>query len=562
MNRSILIVICDFLVLSAMSLSMGTGNPTGSPGTSTQTTIQVSRDTHLDQMREELQKRADVLADRNRLEAELQKLRQVLAAAKTEVSGKETDLRKTQADLAEARRAAADLRKTQAELNQLQTTLQGKEKDLTIAQTRQQVLNEELTRSRGQIVALSVDLQKSKDQLTKNAEQVTNITGELKVTTGRAREAEIGLSYARGRLNVTEKELAEAKGKIEKSNKIIYTNEVELAEAKERLENMKKLLNNAVTELSKSRTDLTAANQNLSSTQSTLEKTKENLSKTFADYRAAEATLKQAQERLAVAEDQMRSDALSKYSKAAVELSIVLENERLLVNAKVNEKLYLPEIKIDGKTYLASTFRTLTGTTKIHTGYNKIIKLDYNAKLPESNEAPAVALAGPILTLNADNRAALLEVKPQGEPLEAMTFEQLKERGLQGLSLFKVHSFGKETTSLDGRCSLNLGGSDQYLYIRNSVRNRSELAAEEGDFVISRQGKFIGIVVAVHSYDMGTKEEAQCYIFPDKIDQGKVLPLPIQMGEGEGHYDSFVKVLRQLQLKASELNQSYTPQGQ
>ncbi len=552
MNRSILIIICDFLVLSAMSLATGTGEARGTKTVPASAIVQVTRNEYLDQMREEVEKRAQVQTEKNtletdkaqleaeraRLEAEMQRIRQILAQTQNDATVK-----------------AAELQRAQAQL-------QDKDKQLNLATAKQELLASELNLNRGQITALSVDLQKTKDDVKRVNQQLTAREGELKLSTGRMREAELGLAMTTGKLNTTEKELAEAKGKVEKSQRAIFEKEVELAETRTKLENMKNLLNDAVGSLSTTQKELATTKQELTASAKEREEARVELAQVAEKAKAAVDTLEDAKTRLAQAEEQLRSDALTKYAAAAVEVTLNLENERLLLNAKVNEKIYLPEVTIDGKTYLASTFRALTGTTKIHTGYNKVIRLDYQMKRPESTDE-TVPMTGPVLTLNADNRVALVEVaEAKGEPLPVLTFSQLKERGLQDLTLFKFNSFGKETTSLDGRCSLNLSGNEHYMYIRNSVRNRSELAAEEGDFIISRQGQLVGVVVAVHGYDFGNKEEAQCFIFPDKFNPEDTLALPIVKGEGEKTYSDFVKVLRELQEKASKLSSEYTPQAQ
>ncbi len=578
MNRSILIIICDFLVLSALSLVSDTGVGAAPRGRVVQASAEVARSSYLDQMRTELDKRAQVQQENRELEADKTRLETDKTQLETDKTSLEADKDRLAADKArleaERLRLEAEMKRIQAilaqarneanlktaELEKARSQMTEKELDLERARVRQEVMNIELVQTRSQIVAMGVDLQKTRDDARRAGEQLAARENELKLSMGRMRETELGLAMTSGKLNVTEKELAEAKGSVRKSEQSLFKTEVELGEARTRLENMKALLNDAVSNLSKTQKELSGAKQELSVSLKDREQAKVALAKVEAEAQSDRANLKDTRERLVRAEEQLRSDALTSYAAAAVEVRLELENERLFFNSKIREKIYLPEIVIDGKTYLASTFRALTGTTEIHTGYNRVSRLDFQMRKPDL-EGEVIALTGPVLTLNADNRAALVAVEPVGKALEALTYEGLKERGLDGLTLFKFKSFGKETASLDGRCSLNLSGDGQYMYIRNSVRNRSELAAKEGDFVISRQGQFIGMVVAVHSYDFGTREEAQCFIFPGKIDPEDTLALPLGKGEDEEHYSEFVRVLRELQEKASRLNAEYTPQA-
>lgn len=106
----------------------------------------------------------------------------------------------------------------------------------------------------------------------------------------------------------------------------------------------------------------------------------------------------------------------------------------------------------------------------------------------------ASRLAGPILTLPDEPRVAAMEFNLAGRaPLEVMTIEKLKKRGLEELFLFKTSSFGKQSAGLAGRCSLDFTSGDRYLYIRNTGRGTgSELRAEPGDLVLTKEGDFVG----------------------------------------------------------------------
>ena len=81
MNRSILIVICDFLVLSAMSLSIGVGEMASTPKGGTFISRGAAQDAHIEQMHKELKKRAQIQSEKRLAEEEKAKVEQTEQSA-------------------------------------------------------------------------------------------------------------------------------------------------------------------------------------------------------------------------------------------------------------------------------------------------------------------------------------------------------------------------------------------------------------------------------------------------------------------------------------------------
>ena len=127
-----------------------------------------------------------------------------------------------------------------------------------------------------------------------------------------------------------------------------------------------------------------------------------------------------------------------------------------------------------------------------------------------------------------------------------MTIGKLRQRGLHNLYLFKTSSFGKESAALGGRCSIDLSAREPYLYIRNTGRGTggSELRAEPGDFVLSREGDFIGVVVSIENFDFGRRQEAKCFVFPDEFNWEKAGSIPIVRRPGEEYFNAFGGAVR------------------
>ncbi len=522
-----------------MSLAIGTGNPAdvGRP------THKISKIEQIEIVRKELDKRAELLQEKKIVDAELVKLENLLATAQ-----KQTQVSELSSD-EKAKRLA-----------QLRDALQARERDLrtkseALSKTQQEreQLAKKLTESEREIIESARRVAMLSEALAKSSEQTTTLLSELKTTNVRVRETELGLSYTRGHLSSTEKELAEAKGKIEKAAQALFAREVELRETQQRAENMKNLLSSAVTELSSTKSELKGTKLELGSSVTDLKSAQKYLADTETKLKITEGKLEIVKEQIGKAVT-TRDESLAKYSEAVLELSISLENERFINNAEFNSKLYLPEIILNGKNYLPVDFRSVTGIGSMHSGYSKVIKLDYRQKRPS-----AVAQSQPkaLLSMNADNRVCLLESANQAaKPLSVLTYEKLKKRGLQDLYLFKAQSLGKSVTGLDGRCSISLQGENHYLYIRNQ-RGDPALSAENGDFIISKEGEFVGLVLAERSYDLGTRHEAQCWLFPEKSNLNDITPLPLNKTPADDYFVGFVDASKILIKRVNELDAKY-----
>lgn len=562
MNRSILIVICDFLVLSAMSLSIGVGEMASTPKGGTFISRGAAQDAHIEQMHKELKKRAQVLSEKERLQeekvrvqTELETLRARLAQLSGDVDSRTLKLNETSRELLNARITLQKQEKALADKTNALKNAAANFEDVSakFARTQEelQAKIKELRQSREETASREAALRQSKKHLAA-------VSDKLKSTETRLRETELGLSYTKGSLSRTEKELSEARDKEEASTKRLYVRGVELEQTRVELANTRQLLNAAVKNLTHAKSELDKTKKNLADSASQLSQTREALLKVAAESKANAETLAYTRKQLVKTEELLRSDALTKYSKAAVQMSFHLKNERFMNDFELNETLYLPEIEIGGKTYLPGSFRALTGLLKQYAGYTRVVELTYHVKKPESS-AELLPLNGPLWSLNNDPRACLIEIaRPIGTPLKTITYAELKKRGLQNLTLFKFGSFGRETASLNGRCSIALARDDDpYLYIRNSLRSSSELSAATGDFVISKEGQFVGVVVSTAANSLNGYEEALCYIFPSAVNLKDAVELPLDRKKGAKYYTGFINALQKLQKTVSELDRSY-----
>ncbi|WP_288592703.1 hypothetical protein [uncultured Victivallis sp.] len=587
MNRAILIVICDFLV-SAM-LSMMTGMvPAHTGGTGVgldhQTTALLiaelrQRRQELTSAREQLRQArqkqgfdeererqlreltaqlADTLAKTEKLENQM-KLKPESAGALTPEQlqarlDKEVQRRyQLRLEYDEARERVAELQhslaSTSGDLNKLNENYAAARQRLSDTRDRLDEAKETLKEREAKLDAASREIMKAREELAAREAALSGTRGQLSETKAALKEAltrtgeisqakqqlEGDLSYTRGRLTAAERELAEARSQAERIRKLAAEREMERNEAKRQLAEMSAMLKNAVTELSQTKNELGKTREVAANTGKELIVTQGKVERTNLE-------LEQAQRQLSEAEKKLSTDVLARYSSAAIRLDIDVTEKRLFLNQHGGGRFFLPLIKLDGRSVMVNTFPVFAGNAYEPLNFTEIIRADYKVDSPDAPDSSAgIRLAGPILTLPDEPRVAAMEFNLAGRaPLEVMTIEKLKKRGLEELFLFKTSSFGKQSAGLAGRCSLDFTSGDRYLYIRNTGRGTgSELRAEPGDLVLTKEGDFVGVVVSIEKFDFGRREEAKCYVFSDAFSWKDAPAVPIGKQPGENGFERF-----------------------
>ena len=455
---------------------------------------------------EQLQARLDKEVQRRyQLRLEYDEARERVAELQHSLASTSGDLNKLNENYAAARQRLSD---TRDRLDEAKETLKEREAKLDAA-------SREIMKAREELAAREAALSGTRGQLseTKTAlKEALTRTGEISQA---KQQLEGDLSYTRGRLTAAERELAEARSQAERIRKLAAEREMERNEAKRQL-------------AGKTREVAANTGKELIVTQGKVERT--NLE------------LEQAQRQLSEAEKKLSTDVLARYSSAAIRLDIDVTEKRLFLNQHGGGRFFLPLVKLDGRSVMVNTFPVFAGNAYEPLNFTEIIRADYQVDSPDAPDSSAgIRLAGPILTLPDEPRVAAMEFNLAGRaPLEVMTIEKLKKRGLEELFLFKTSSFGKQSAGLAGRCSLDFTSGDRYLYIRNTGRGTgSELRAEPGDLVLTKEGDFVGVVVSIEKFDFGRREEAKCYVFSDAFSWKDAPAVPIGKQPGENGFERF-----------------------
>ncbi|MBO7405975.1 MAG: hypothetical protein J6V24_13535, partial [Clostridia bacterium] len=443
-------------------------------------------------------------------------------------------------------KSAAELAKTKKELDEREAALK---RSAAVIEQKES----ELKISAQELVERDKVIRESEDLLEQSERSLAKVTQEKTATNEKLRQSEKTLSRTSGQLEATRKELEALReqarldrARADEALAKYHSSEVELAETKSRLSSAQTQLNGMVrvladvnSDLTKTKTELTESRQSLAVSKETIaqaEKLMDEKDKTIAKTetiltqkdkviedkdRDLTETKKEADE----LKKKLSNDVLTSYNASALELSFHLVNDRLFNNIVIDKSFFLPVVSLGGKNWLVSAFRDATGLNQ-YSGYTKVTELQYKARRPQSKDK-WTAVNGPALCLDEDARVCLFPVEAanKSEPLQAITFDALRERGLDNLTIFKSATFSKDSADITGRCSVSMEQGDNYLYIRNPNRSSSEIRAEVGDIVLSKEGMFVGVVVKVSSTDLGQTSTAKCFVFTGEPDLKKAYQL-------------------------------------
>lgn len=592
MNRAILIVICDFLV-SAM-LSMMTGmvpSHTGGTGVGLdENTTQVllaqldASKKELERVRRELREAADKVGSQ-KYDAQLREIAKQLAENRlkreqledflrrkptntgklspetlkknlddeklkryqTEIELRERleSLRRAQADIKDYRAESASLRKELTESGKAlrDMTKSYSEAQRQIARAEADAANErkiaagkdaEIARREAEISRKDADLSRKEADLAAVRDALKEMSNRVGRSETQTRKLQNSLAYTTGKLSTTERDLAGYRDRLNRLHRELSTVTLQRNEARRNRDEMEKLVRKTVADLTRAQTDL--------------EQTRIAAEKDHKKAITAEAKLTAAKTMLEDTRRQLQSNVLESYSDAAVRLRIQLLEERFIMNQRGGGLYYLPLVKFNNRTFLTGHFRTLAGNAEVPLMFRNITTLAYKGVKPGSNNKE-INISGPLLSLPQDPHVAAIEVKLPGiKPLEVLTRSQLAKRGTARLYLFKNRSFGRESAELGGRCSYDLFNKSGNLIIRNALRGTgSELRAEPGDIVLSGEGKFVGIVTDLRSEDLGRRQTARVYVFPDERVWEN--PEKIRIYKESGKYVEFAERARKINSK-------------
>ena len=573
MNKSLLIVICDFLV-SAM-LTMMTGMvPAHSGGTgvgldeNTTKLLLAELDAHrveLEKLRRNLRETMEKSTIDPKLEAELLRITRELAQNKVQREKLITQLNATPYNTGKVdeKELKKRLDEEKTKLAMLEIQLKDKSSDLSHAREKLSDAREQIKLNARDLAASKRDLSKTRDALAKTSEALVDMTrthvdtqkklakAESEVESGkneiRLRDEEIKrknteirisaarlssaqgenkaiqskLAYTTGQLQVRERDYAGLQDKLTRAEGELMVEKLSAAEMRARSEELGKTLKAAVAQLSKTTADL---------------------NKVTADKAVAETKLAGVQditEKLLKAASRKRSDVIASYADSVVNFSCRISEEKLFGLHTGSSSFFFPVVKFNNRNFIIGTLNKFAGDSGTALAFVKVKELVFSVQAP-GVQALKRKLAVPLLVNRSEKLAAAFEYRDTDrKPLPLLTVDALKKRGTDGLYLFKCTSLGKESSLLDGRCSLSLVPGENFMFIRNAGRANNELNADPGDFIISREGEFVGIVIGYETADRQRVKTSKVLLFSDEKAWEDAEQIHIDRAKGSGYYEDF-----------------------
>lgn len=393
----------------------------------------------------------------------------------------------------------------------------------------------------------SEELQKMQDAISRKDLEIAAINKTLK-----AREADIAV-LRREKVNlesniiIKDKQINKLTDDNFRKDKVIIANKHQLNLSKRHLERKDR--------------EVTVRKQEVKSVQRVLTRAVTDLSKTRAEAEKARKIAQETREHLVAAREnfvelrkRIEGNVLDYYDRTVQNLRIYIEQERFLANKRSVKNLYLPVIKLENKFVVISLFKFLAGgSNEEEFELENVLRYDCKAFIPMTGGAGTV-VSGYLTVPRKDIRVGCLELESyHGQTLSFLTFSDLKRRDVQNLFLFKANSFGRDGGSLEGRCSLSLAAKDNYLYIRNGKKDSGIVQAEPGDLIMTKEGGFAAIVVELKQD--GETPEAKCFVFPDDFRLRNSIRISIDKNKDEKYLNDFDTIGSKLLPRLKELEQ-------
>lgn len=580
MNRSILIVICDFLV-SAM-LAMMTGMvPAHSGGTgvgldeNTTKLLLSELDAHrseLEKLRMHLKESIENSGSNPKLEAELKRLTRELALnnvqrdkliaslkATPENTGKITekelqkrldeektkravleielkdhrkDLRHAKDKLSSAREQikvnARDLAASKRDLSRTRDAL-AKTSEALVDMTRTHVdTQRKLAKAESDVESGKVELQRRNEEIKQKTAELRISAARLSSAQGENRSIQSKLAYTTGQLRVRERDYAGIQDKLTRAEGELMVEKLAAAEARARSEELGKTLKSAVTQLSATSAELKRITKD----------------KTVAETKLA--SVQKITEDLLKKGSRQHSDVIASYGNSVVNLVCRISEEKIFGSHTGSGSFFLPVVDFNGRNLIVGTLNKFAGDADTALGFFKVNEVKYTVHSP-GTESAKLRIASPMLISRRNIRAAAFESPVKNrKALPLLTLEKLKKRGLDGLYLFKCGSLGRDSALLDGRCSLSMVPGETRMFIRNAGRANNELRAEPGDFILSREGEFVALIIDHDAADSGRVRGAAALLFADGTAWNDAEALPLIRRPGSKYYDDFAKRMRDI----------------
>ena len=563
MRRALLIVMLDVLVLSVLTLSSG-NNQGQMPLLAANWSNIVEKSLKKEQAyREQLAKLESAASSAQKLAAEnAAKLQSLANASQAERAGlqeklKLAELAAKQAaaknkELAEAtQNTQKDIGRLAAERDSAITQAQEREKALTQAKEAEKQAAAALTAKAQALAELEKKLADIQNQEASAAKMSQQTQAELQHLSAREQEARERFQQAQAAIEAMTIKMQTAAEAANNAQLRAAVAESQLAESR-RLE--KQLTDYEKEAIAKARQEETAAKVQAATVTAELQAAKKEakttqdfiilLKKNLADANSHEAKVREEMERLtsekeeikeqlSIAQGDNKRSVWTRREKAIRRLqvkSIELNDNMRAVHTDTASVLFLPLLKIGDQTCLPAEFASLNlDCWDIQHGATPTI-LAYAIDAIQANRAPNALQKPMIIGANEPRIVYLPIAEPNSDDaVEPIGIQRLKERRVQWALLFKKE-YPDESISIEITPAL----VGDYLIVKSTDPN-ARIKARPGDYLMTENGEFIGIMV--------TKD--RCYVLPNNLPaEGSRHTIPIAIQGNDNNYRVFIQAAK------------------
>jgi len=490
MKRSILIAICDFLILSALSLSTGFKTspadvaPISSEGLNSRKDI-----TAVDS----LEYFETGLWDKYNISQEQLKL----ISAERSIASLQIKLGAREKQLAEKEEQIGNLDKNVKSLEKEQVSLK---KDILEK-------GAEITKQKDHISELNLKEKQLQGELGKSSESLKSATESMRLMLHDKERLNKRIKNQRDKIDELAKK-GDAKSQQKLSTQIVELKKM-LTENKQLEDRMKKdAVELAV--LKKSNEMLAAERESLKQMLNTKERQISDLQKSLTKMGSRSE----------------KFEVWDKFSGAIKKIQIQMQHKDDINKRYFDTTYYLPVVDFDAKQYLISNFSSL-GLGWSDIAEQSITELKVN--ISNKDEKGGKRILGAIQSLNANPAVCLLPFKAQ-QAIKPIGKKALIDRGVQNLFLLK-----KNGTNGKIECYFSEKYPD-YIFTRSKDR---DFYSKPGDYLFTQEGDFIGVFTSFKS----------CYILPTSLKGFPTTPIPIMKKKNETVYKSFIKAALELKKR-------------
>ena len=470
--------------------------------------------------------------DEKELKKRLDEEKTKRAMLEMQLKDKASDLSHTQEKLSSAKEQiklnARDLAASKRDLSKTRDAL-AKTSEALVDMTRTHVdTQKKLAKAESEVEAGKNELRMRDEEIKRKNTEIRISSARIVSMQGENKSIQSKLAYTTGQLQVRERDYAGLQDKLTRAEGELMVEKLSAAEMRARSEELGKTLKTAVSQLSAATAELNRVSKDKAIAETKLAGLQDITSKIIR-----ESTRK-------------RSDVIASYADSVVNFNSRVSEEKLLGIHTGTGSFFFPVVKFNGKNLIVSTINKFAGDTETALAFAKVKELEFTVQSP-GQQSLKTRIVSPILLNRAEPLAAAFEYRGvDRKPLPLLTISALKTRGTDGLYLFKCTSLGKESTLLDGRCSLSLVPGENFMFIRNAGRANNELAAEPGDFIISREGEFVGLVIGYEDNNRQRVKTSKVLLFADEKAWTDAQIISVVRKSQSAYYEDFARKMQEI----------------